>query len=136
MAAIVRSNNFLRDLAAYHLIGTHTFKLALSNSAVAASVADLSGVTEIGTTAGYSAGGLTLGTGTASVVTTDDAELTFADSAALTSAGGANTFRYGVIYNDSITPKRIVGVVDYGSTTVPDGSSWYADMVGAAVALS
>lgn len=102
-----------------HNWSTHTFKVALSNTAIAATVADLSGVTQIAATGGYTAGaggGYALDTVTLSE-TTGTAKVTIADEVITATGASLPQHRYYYIYNDSATSPADAGVciLDYGS---------------------
>jgi len=99
-----------------HNWSSHTFKIALSNSAIAATVADLSGVTQIAGTGGYSAGGYALDTVSLSE-TTGTAKVTIADEVITATGAALPQHRYYYIYNDSATSPADAGVciLDYGS---------------------
>lgn len=99
-----------------HIWSSHTFKVALSNSAIAGTVADLSGVTQIGNTGGYSAGGYALDTVTLSE-TGGTAKVTVADEVITATGASLPQHRYYYIYNDSATSPADAGVciLDYGS---------------------
>jgi hypothetical protein len=135
MAAIVLQDKFPRDVFASHLFGTHTFRMGLSNTSIATSVTDTTGVTAISTGSGWSGpftttATMTDGTGTASAA--------FADSSTITASGGSiGPFRYGYIYNDSTTPKLLIGTVDFGSAiTITDGNSVVIDFSGNSVTIA
>lgn len=100
-----------------HVWPSHTFKVALSNTAIAQTVAQLSGVTQIGNNGGYSAGGYTLDTVTLSE-TTGTAKVTIADEVITATGGAIDAHRYYYIYNDTATSPADAGVciLDYGST--------------------
>ncbi len=102
-----------------HNWSTHTFKVALSNSAIAATVADLSGVTQIAATGGYTAGaggGYALDTVTLSE-TIGTAKVTIADEVITATGAALPQHRYYYIYNDTATSPADAGVciLDYGS---------------------
>lgn len=136
MAAIVFQSKFPRDLlAGKHDFDAHTFRVGLSNTAIATSVEDTTGVTPIATGNGWTgpfttAATPTDGAGTASVA--------FADSATITAAGGSiPAFRYAYLYNDTVAPKALIGVADFGaSTTITDGNSFVIDFSGNAITIT
>lgn len=101
---------------AVHNWSTHSFKVALSNSAIAATVADLSGVTQISASGGYSSGGYALDTVTLTE-TTGTAKVTIADEVITATGGALPQHRYYYIYNDTATSPADAGVciLDYGS---------------------
>ena len=108
-----------------HDFTTHTFKLALTNSAPNAATHDeLADITQISATGGYTSGGYTLtsvgyteSSGTATLTTTSPFTIT-------ASGGSVGPFRYAVIYNDTSTGDKLIGYYDYGSAlTLADGES-------------
>ncbi len=135
MAAIVFQDKFPRDVLATHLFGTHTFRVGLSNTAIDATAEDTTDVTPISTGFGWSGPFVTTasmsdGTGTASAA--------FSDSSTITASGGSiGPFRYAYIYNDTASPKAIVGHADFGvAITVTDGNSVVIDFSGNSVTIA
>lgn len=98
-----------------HNFATHTFKVALTNSAPAATNTILADITQISGTNGYTTGG------TATTVTTSESSGTMTISGTqvvFTASGGSmGPFRYAVLYNDSATSPAdaLISWVDYGS---------------------
>lgn len=133
MATFNKFQDFVEQvLKAKHDFSTHTFKVALSNSAPVATNTILADITQISATGGYVAGGYTLdgvtlseAGGTAKVVITDET---------ITATGGSvGPFRYLVIYNDSATSPAdaLIGWYDYGSAlTLATGESLTIDFDG------
>ena len=108
-----------------HDFTTHTFKLALTNSAPNAATHDeLADITQISATGGYTSGGYTLTSvgysesgGTATLTTTSPFTIT-------ASGGSVGPFQYAVIYNDTSTGDKLIGYYNYGSAlTLADGES-------------
>lgn len=139
MAAFVKYQDFAEQLGkGVHVLGTHTLKVALTNTAPnVATHAVLADITQIGSGGGYTGGaggGLTLdsvtytesgGTGT----------LAAADEVLTASGGSVGPWRYAVLYNDSPTSPAdpLIGYWDYGSSiTLADGESLTIDF-GASV---
>jgi hypothetical protein len=130
MASYVKYNDFVDQLGrAVHNFATHSFKVALTNTAPnVATHVSLSDITEITAANGYSAGGgaTTMGWsetgGTATATTTD---------VVFTAAGGSiNTFRYAVLYNDTATSpsKALIAYWDSGAAqTITVGNSFTVD---------
>lgn len=132
MAAYVKYQDFVEQLCkgVHDLDGTHTLKVALTNTAPTATDAGLADITEISAGNGYTAGGtattptLSETSGTAKLVCTD---------VVFTASGGAIAdFRYAVLYNDTATSPAdaLIASWDYGSTvTLADTESftWDAD---------
>ncbi|MBP6544044.1 MAG: hypothetical protein KA265_15760 [Piscinibacter sp.] len=115
-----------------HIWSSHTFKLALSASAIAATVAQLSGVTQISTAGGYTTGGYTLDTVTLTE-TSGTAKLTIADEVITASGASMDAFRYLYGYNDSATSPADAGfaIWDYGSNlTLADTETLTVDFDG------
>lgn len=116
---------------AVHNLGSHTFKVALSNSAPnAATHTVLADVSQLSTGGGYTGGaggGLTLDSVT---YTETGGTGTFiaADEVFTASGGSVGPFRYAIIYNDTATSDPLVGWLDYGSSiTLADGESFTLD---------
>ena len=99
-----------------HNFATHTFKVALTNSAPVATNTILADITQISGTNGYTTGG------TATTVTTGESSGTMTISGTqvvFTASGGSmGPFRYAVLYNDSATSPAdaLISWVDYGSS--------------------
>lgn len=132
MASYNKFNQFTDDvLVGAHQFGTHTYKVALSNTAPSASNAVFADITEISAGNGYSAGG------TASTQTLTTSSGTAKDTAAdvtFTASGGTiGPFRYAVIYNSTQTTplKPLVAWFDYGSAiTLNSGDTFTVDFDG------
>jgi hypothetical protein len=120
MATYNKFQDFVEQLAkGVHVFGTHTFKVALTNTAPVATQTSLDTVTNHPAPAaanGYTAGGNTLSvtisetTGTATIVD---------DATTFTAAGGnLGPFRYAILYNDTATSPAdaLVAWWDYGSS--------------------
>ena len=112
-----------------HNLGSHTFKIALTNSAPnVATHKVLVDITQLSTGGGYTGGaggGLTLDTVS---YTESGGTGTFIAADEVFTATGAyvGPFRYGVIYNDTATSPAdaLIGYMDYGSNlTLADGDS-------------
>lgn len=124
MPAYNKFNDFSEQLnKGVHQIGTHTFKLFLSNTSPSASNTVLSDITQIAyTNLGGSAPTVTLAESETGGVTT-----VTAISLALTASTTAPTFQYYGIYNDSATSplKALVCWFDHGSAvTLNSGDSF------------
>lgn len=116
----------------FDLNGSMGFKLALTTSsqAIAATFAGTSTdcryadlTAELGTANGYTAGGFTLSNVT---LTRSTGTITFdADDIAATLSGGI-TFKYGLVYANSLANKDLLGFVDFdtggGSISAAAGS--------------
>lgn len=116
-------------MRAKHDFGSHTFKVALTNTAPNATDTILANITQITAANGYSAGGTasTIGiseTGGTTTVTAGDVVFT-------ASGGSIGPLRYAVIYNDSQTSPAdaLLGYWDYGTNlTITDGNSLTVDL--------
>lgn len=113
-------------LRGVHNFSAHTFKVALTNTAPAASAAGLANITQINGGA-YTAGGYQLD----AVVLSEEAgaaKVTIADEVITASGGAIGPLRFAVVYNDSAAGKPLVGYVDYGSSiTLADGEGLTLD---------
>lgn len=115
-------------------LDSHTFKLALTNSApVPGSNMVLADITQIGTTGGYSTGGFAIlgvtwsETGSGTGVW----RFSFSDVVITATGGTMGPFRYAVLYDDTPTSPAdpLVGYWDYGSSvSVTDGNSFILDI--------
>jgi len=132
MASYVKFYDFTEQLnKGVHVWGTHTFKVALTNSAPAQTNTILSDITQISAGTGYTTGGTatTIGisesTGTTTVTGT---------SVVFTASGSMGPFRYAVLYNDSATSPAdaLVAYWDYGSSlTLASGETFTVTFGGA-----
>jgi hypothetical protein len=119
-------NDFSEQLTrGVHQFATHTYKVALSNTAPTASNVELSDITQIAGGGGYTTGGNTT---TISVAETSGTTTVSGTEVVWTgTTGGMAAFRYAVLYNDTATSpsKPLVGWFDYGSSlTVLDGDTF------------
>lgn len=136
MATYNKFQDFVEQLlkAVHDLDGTHTIKVALSNTAPNATDATFSQITEISAGAGYSAGGTAVGTVTLSE-TTGTAKLTLSDVVFTASGGPIGPFRYVIIYNDTPTSPAdpLIAYYDISEEiTLADGESFTVDFDGGA----
>lgn len=105
-------------------LGSDSLKVALSNSSIAQSVNQLSGVTEISytncSTRVITVSASSQTSGTYSLVTTD---------LVLTASGGTvGPFRYIYIYDDTATNDEGIAIFDYGSSiTLNDTETFTLD---------
>lgn len=133
MATYNKFQDFVEQLlkAVHDLDGTHTIKVALTNTAPVATQTGFDAVTNHAAPAaanGYTTGGNTVAatlsesSGTATV---DLADTTFTAT-----AGGIGPFRYVVVYNDTATSPAdaLICYFDYGSSiTLADGETFTVD---------
>lgn len=124
MATVSKFNDYVEQLSrAVHNWGSHTFKVAFTNSAPLATDTVLADITQIGAGNGYSAGGVTLDTVTLTE-SSGVAKVTIADEVFTASGGAVGPFRYFVMYNDTSASDNLVLWYDYGaSITLLDGES-------------
>ena len=127
MAAFNKFNSFVEAIAEkVHNLGSDTLKVALTNSAPAASNTQLSNITEISYT-NCSARTLTV---SSSSQTSGTYKLVLADLT-LTASGAVGPFRYVVLYNDTATNDELIGYYDYGSAvTLASGDTFTIDFDG------
>ena len=127
MAAFNKFNSFVEAIAEkVHNLGSDTLKVALTNSAPAASNTQLSNITEISYT-NCSARTLTV---SSSSQTSGTYKLVLADLT-LTASGAVGPFRYVVLYNDTATNDELIGYYDYGSAvTLASGDTFSIDFDG------
>jgi hypothetical protein len=138
MASFNKFNQFVADLAgAVHNLDTgtsHVLKVALTNTAPAASNAVLADITEITAANGYSAGGTTCGTVTGAQ-SSGTYKLTLGTNPVFTASGGSiGPFQYVVLYNSTPTTplKPLIGYYDYGSAlTLNSGDTFTVTFDGA-----
>lgn len=110
-----------------HNFGSHTFKVALTNTAPVATNTTLADITQISGTNGYTTGGtattITLSE-TAGTTTVNGTQVVF------TAAGGSmGPFRYYVLYNDTATSPAdaLIAWWDHGSSvTLADTETFTA----------
>lgn len=121
MATFQKFNDFAEQIlkAVHDLDGTHTLKLALTNTAPAATDTGLdtgSAHPPPSNTNGYSAGGNTLSPTLSE--SSGTAKLVLADSTFTASGGTLGAFRYAIIYNDTATSPAdaLIAYYDYGSS--------------------
>lgn len=126
MAAAVKYNIFVLDLSnGKHNLGSDTLKVALTNSAPAATHAVLADITEISAGNGYSAGGATA-TLTSNTQTSGTEKLIL-QNAVVTATGAVGPFRYAVLYNSTQTSpvKPVILNWDYASSiSLANGDSF------------
>jgi len=133
MATFNKFHDFVEQvLKGVHNFSSHTFKVALSNTAPVATNTILANITQISATGGYSAGGYALDSVTLTEAS-GTAKVTIADETITASGGSVGPFRYLVIYNDTATSPAdaLIGWYDYGSAlTLDTGESLTIDFDG------
>ena len=123
MATVIYCDDFMEQLGeAVHDFTTHTFKLALTNTAITTAMVNKAGIT--GEIAYTNLGG---GNPTVTVSQTETggtATIT-GDAVTITATDTAPTFRYYALYNDTATGDPIVMSWDHGSSvTLATGESF------------
>jgi hypothetical protein len=110
-----------------HDFASHTFKVALTNSAPNYSTnTNISDITQISATGGYASGGYTLDSVTWAQ-SSNVSKLTVADEVITASGASVGPFRYAVVQNVTASG-ALVGGLDYGSAlTLADTESLTLD---------
>ena len=112
MATYNKFNSFVEALAEMaHNLGSDTLKVALTNSAPAATMTKLSELT--GAIAAPALDSVTL-TVSSSSQTSGTYKLVVADKT-MTASGAVGPFRYVIIYNDTAANDELIAWYDYGS---------------------
>ena len=127
MANYNKFNSFVEALAEkVHNLGSDTLKVALTNSAPAATMTKLSELT--GAIAAPALDSVTLAlTGSGSSQTSGTYTLVLADKT-MTATGAVGPFRYVAIYNDSAANDELICWYDYGSSvTLASGDTFKLD---------
>lgn len=130
MANYNKFNSFGKNIhEGKHNLSTAVLKIALTNTAPAASNSVLADITEIGATGGYVTGGITL-----PVVSSSQASGTYklvVSDVTFTAIGSCGPLRYAVIYDSSSDQNRLIGWYDLGSSiTLQSGNSIFLDFTG------
>ena len=132
MATYNKFQDFVEQLckAIHDLDGTHTLKVALTNTAPTATQTtwNLTDHPAPAAANGYTAGGNTLSPTLSE--TTGTAKLVLADSTFTAAGGNLGPFRYVVIYNDTATTPADAAIAwyDYGSSiTLADTETFTVD---------
>lgn len=132
-SAFSKFQDFVEQLGrGVHNFGSHTFKIALTNTAPLATNTILTDITQISATGGYTAGGYTLA-GVTWAETAGTAKLTITDLVITATGGSVGPFRYAVMYNDTATSPAdaLIGWYDYGSAlTLADTETLTVDFDG------
>ena len=113
-------------------LATDQFTLALTNSAPVATNSVLADITEIAytnlSTRNFTTASSSQSGGTYSLTLND---------LVLTASGAVATFRYAVLYDDTLAGDPLVGWWDYGSSiTMANAETFTVDFTGAAITLS
>jgi hypothetical protein len=137
-ATFNKFNNFTKALGdKLHNLGTDTFFFQLTNTVpVATNSIETDLAADLSTANGYTAGGLTLGTGTWTTAS-GTAKLVITDKVFTAAGGAVGPFRYVTILNNTATNKDLIGWYDYGSSiTLNDTETLTLDFDGAAGVLT
>jgi hypothetical protein len=114
MATFNKFRPFVENLAEKVFnLGSDTLKVALTNSAPVNTYNQLSEITQISGTNGYTTGG-TATTISSSAQTSGTYKLVITD-VVFTATGTMGTFRYVVLYDDTASNDELIGWWDYGS---------------------
>lgn len=115
-----------------HELDAHTFKWALTNTAPNVDTHDeLADITEISAGNGYTAGGATLASSAWAETSAGSGIWRFTgNDTVFTASGGAiATFRYAVLYNDTVSGDPLVGYLDNGSSVdITSGNTFTIDV--------
>lgn len=127
MVAFNKFNSFLEEVfEGGHNFASHTFRVALTNSAPVNTNTILANITQIANGNGYTTGG-TATTITASSQTAGTYKAVASD-VVYTATGSMGGFRYAVLYNDTHASDALVGWWDYGSSiTLSTGETFTID---------
>ena len=137
MAAFIKFQPFVEKVAEKTFdLGADTLKVALTNSDPGVTATQLSEVTQISGTNGYTTGG-TQATISSSAQTSGTYKLVLADVTFTASGGSMGTFQYVVLYDDTATNDELIGYWDYGTTiTITNGNSFLVDFDASAGVLT
>jgi hypothetical protein len=118
-----KANTFVQDLGRkVHNLNSDTLKIALSNTAAAATMAVLADITEISAGNGYSAGGVAMGS-TSWAQAAGVAKLTGANVTFTASGGSIGPFQYVWLYNSTASGGPLIGWWNYATpVTITDGN--------------
>ena len=130
MAAYNKYQPFQEKLAEGINCGSDTWRVILSNTAPDVTDSVQADASELTTGGGYTANGNTCAV-TSSAQSAGVYKLILADPAAWTATGGGFTFRYAILWNQTID--ALAGWWDYGSSqAVAAGETVTVDLDGAA----
>jgi hypothetical protein len=137
MASFTKFQPFVENVAEKVFnLGSDTLKVALTNSAPVNTYNQLSQITQISGTNGYTTGG-TQATISSSAQTSGTYKLVLADVTFTASGGSMGTFQYVVLYDDTATNDELIGYWDYGTAlTITIGNSFLVDFDASAGVLT
>ena len=114
MATFNKFDCFTENLAEkMHNLGADSLKVYLTNAAPVAANTVYNTPADLATAGGYTAGGIAPSI-TSSAQTAGVYKLVLAD-VVFTATTGFGPFQYAVLYNDTATPKGLIGWWNYGS---------------------
>jgi hypothetical protein len=114
-----------------HNLASHTLKVMLTNTAPNLTDTIKANIAEISAGNGYTAGGVSVTTGSSTQSLGVYKYVASADPVITASGGSIGPFRYAVLYNDTPTSPAdpLIGYWDYGSSqTLSAGESLTVDM--------
>lgn len=115
-------------------LGTDAFKIALTNTAPDAGDTELADITQITAGNGYTAGGETVTVSSSSQTAGTFSWVIDSDVVFTASGGSMATFRYIVLYDDTLANDPVLYWWDHGSAiSLGDGSSATIDIGGVTV---
>lgn len=128
MASFTKFNSFVEAVAEkVHNLGSDTLKVVLTNTTPSASNTQLSNITQISGTNGYTTGGATATT-SSSAQSGGVYKLVLADVSWTASGGSIGPFEWAVLYNDTATNDELIGYWDYGTAiTLTNGNTFTVD---------
>jgi len=124
-ASFVKINKFVLNLAQKVFnLGSDTLKVALTNTLpVAATANQLSDITQITASNGYSSGGASVSI-TSSTQTSGTYKLVIGN-ALFTATGAVGPFEWAVLYDSTASNSELIGFWDYGSAiTLANGDTF------------
>lgn len=138
MATFVFYDSFKEKLGQGDIqLDAHTFKWALTNTAPTVATDDeLADITEISAGSGYTAGGETLASSAWAETAGGSGIWRFTgDDTVFTAASGdIATFRYAVLYDDTVSGDPLVGYLDNGSSVdITDGNTFTIDVTASGI---
>jgi hypothetical protein len=132
MATYNKFNAWAENMPEGANLGTDQFALALTNTLPVATNSVLTDITQIAYT-NLSSRNFT----TASSSQTGGTFTLVLNDLVVTASGPVATFRYAVIYDDTVAGDPLVGWWDYGSSiTMANAETFTVDFTGAAITLS
>lgn len=120
MATFNKYNSFAEAMTENANCGTDTWRVILSNTVPAVTDTNQASAAELTTSGGYTVNGNTCAV-SSSTQTSGVYKLVLADPAAWTASGGGFTFRYVILWNQTID--TLAGSWDYGSSVVMNGTN-------------